>query len=718
MWMELCAAPRRRIAWPTSVSLALGVLLTAACSNRQPTSASTATVLANARSTEWTEQVIEQPGAQPDVPLEDSFASTLAVADGLALVGATLAIDPNGADEIDSGVVHRFTHADGAWTESERLSSPDPATGQRFGSAFAISDEFAAIGAREVAPNTGRVWVYQRDVAALQEPQVLAPSLAEAEGARFGGTLGLSGQTLFVGASGMSGKTAGSAESDIIQEGGVFVFQYDTKAKQWSGAEEPGRLLRPSGPTLDFALFGSSIALQTDLVVIGAPSEAPAGAVYVFRLDTDTSTWVEAERIAPEEVAAEGGFGTALAISGHWLFVGAPYDNGALGEPSGVVYAFERNNIANPPAGTSRWKAPTRILIDDPVAYDGFGAPLALTEKNLFVGARDAFVEDIQSGRVHVFDQTGANEHAPLFPENLASAVRFGTAMASYGSTLFVGSGVRGGPAYVYARGLGDACDVAADCSSGFCASGVCCDQACDGTCQTCRAAEGDGLKDGTCGFATPGTAPDNTGCPVSKDICGTTGQCGEHGACAFQPAGLLCQAVACVSAEVSMASYCDGLGQCPPTRPISCKPGYVCGENDACHETCKKGADCDEAAGYYCFESACVTGSRCVDDDTAAINEMGRRVGCVNSLCRRGACLSTCGGDDDCPSNLVCDDDRHTCVTAQLVAGKEELNVSDCSCRMVGRTGPSAQPILAALAALLVARRRKSRHPSARRPS
>ena len=59
-----------------------------------------------------------------------------------------------------------------------------------------------------------------------------------------------------------------------------------------------------------------------------------------------------------------------------------------------------------------------------------------------------------------------------------------------------------------------------ADCFSSVCADGVCCNNVCSGTCSACTAVKkGSGL-DGTCGFITLGTDPDNE-CSVACDGMG-----------------------------------------------------------------------------------------------------------------------------------------------------------------------------------------------------
>lgn len=66
----------------------------------------------------------------------------------------------------------------------------------------------------------------------------------------------------------------------------------------------------------------------------------------------------------------------------------------------------------------------------------------------------------------------------------------------------------------------GGSCEGAADCASGFCVAGVCCEAACDGECSTCRAAEG-APADGVCAPRAAGTE-----CRASGGACDRAEAC------------------------------------------------------------------------------------------------------------------------------------------------------------------------------------------------
>jgi hypothetical protein len=103
----------------------------------------------------------------------------------------------------------------------------------------------------------------------------------------------------------------------------------------------------------------------------------------------------------------------------------------------------------------------------------------------------------------------------------------------------------------------GVACASASVCASGFCVDGVCCENACDGTCVSCNQA---GLT-GKCSSYTAGSDPE-TECGVGSDTCRPV--CNGAGACDSPPFGTAC----------GRCRFCDGNGTCDPPDPSVCGGG------------------------------------------------------------------------------------------------------------------------------------------------
>ncbi len=115
--------------------------------------------------------------------------------------------------------------------------------------------------------------------------------------------------------------------------------------------------LTPQYETVGAADFGASVDVQDDLVVVGAPSfrsptNTPQGRAYVFQGDARTWTEKSAEvttqlhDVAPSDAAL---FGTSIAVSGDRVIVGAPGHDRGLGTPdAGRTSIYDVNDSRAP----------------------------------------------------------------------------------------------------------------------------------------------------------------------------------------------------------------------------------------------------------------------------------------------------------------------------------------------------------------------------------
>ncbi len=254
-------------------------------------------------------------------PLEKILASD---ATDLAAFGTTISIDGNvalvgsrGSVSV-AGSAYVLRRVAGVWTEEAKLDPSDDTTNAASGTAAVIEADVAVVGAPShtvgQVGNAGAVYVFERqggswvETAKLEDPGV-GPNH------RFGVSLALSGDVLAIG-----GQLSGAGG-----EGRVFVYQRG--AGDWSTASLVATLTAADAQAADF--LGSSLAMQGDLIVAGAPLEdagsTSAGAVYVFQ--RPGATWSDTLSIAklvdPTPVANDQ-LGTSVAISGTRIVAGAP----------------------------------------------------------------------------------------------------------------------------------------------------------------------------------------------------------------------------------------------------------------------------------------------------------------------------------------------------------------------------------------------------------
>lgn len=180
----------------------------------------------------------------------------------------------------------------------------------------------------------------------------------------------------------------------------------------------------------------------------------------------------------------------------------------------------------------------------------------------------------------------------------------------------------------------GASCFVSAQCESGSCVDGVCCESACDSSCVACAALL-TGAPDGTCAPANAGADPHNDCSADSPLTCGQDGTCDGEGACAKYVLGTECAPSVCKPATnlKTPVGVCDGSGTCVRPSEVNCANGCNddetgCAE-DCTADSCPLDMICDQASGSCAPKSA--NGQSCSSAST-----------CVSGLCVDGVCCDT----------------------------------------------------------------------------
>jgi len=171
--------------------------------------------------------------------------------------------------------------------------------------------------------------IYERSSGTWTTTAKLVPADSNLHG--FGASVGLSGNTLVVG--------AGISVAGGTNEGAVVVFHRDGGV--W--AEET--TLTASDAKLEDN-FGSHIAIWRDTVIVGAAGHdgvlMDSGAAYLFLRAADR-TWTQVSQFVPDTEVADSRFGAAVAISADTALVGAFRDKP---QGSASAYGIVRNQAA------------------------------------------------------------------------------------------------------------------------------------------------------------------------------------------------------------------------------------------------------------------------------------------------------------------------------------------------------------------------------------
>src|SRR5262245_7664620 len=308
----------------------------------------------------------------------------------LAITGDTLMVgEPN--DQVNfygQGSVYVFTRSNGVWTQQQKLTASDAAAYDYFGESLAMNGDTLAVGAKyddmgpDINEDRGSVYVFTGNGGVWTQQQKLTAFDGEWQD-YFGGELALESNTLVVG---VPNDNIGSD----YDRGSAYVFTRSNNV--WTLQQ---KIVAIDGKVFDH--LGSAVAISGDTIAVGADRDisvnAQTGSCYVF---TRTgSVWTQRKKIR----AADGGndyFGNAVVLKGDMLAVGALYADIDGKHDQGSVYTFTGSG--------STWTQQQKLVAADGAADDVFGSALAVSGDTLVVGAMYAKIgENDRQGAAYVY---------------------------------------------------------------------------------------------------------------------------------------------------------------------------------------------------------------------------------------------------------------------------------------------------------------------------
>lgn len=290
----------------------------------------------------------------------------------------------------------------------------------------AVSGVFAVVGAprdNEAAAEAGAVYLWEKVAEDwVFHAKLLAPDASPSD--RFGQAVALQGDVLVVGAP--------HAAAPASSSGAVYVFERSNSTWQFGQ-----KLAAADGSIGD--LFGSAVVVEGDTLVVGAPQDTLlpgsfAGSAYVFT--RPATVWGQTQKLTAPDATQSALFGSALALSGTHLLVGAPGATGAT-LLAGAGYLFG--------AGGGTFAYLTKLVAGDGFPLQEFGYSVALEGATALVGAPARKCLPAAAGAAYWFDQQGA-----VWPE--AGKVQLSAAQP--GDRMGASCSLAGGHAAVGAPGF------------------------------------------------------------------------------------------------------------------------------------------------------------------------------------------------------------------------------------------------------------------------
>ena len=284
-------------------------------------------------------------------------------------------------------------------------------------------------------------WWTSADAAFAQVTQFpLVPSNG-VELDKFGASVAISGDLAVIGAP--------KKDDGAQNTGAAYIFR-----RVGENRTEEASLTSPDQEQHHF--FGSAVATDGNVVVVGANqviSSGP-GVVYVYR--QEDGSWILEGQLTASDAAVGDLFATTITVEGDVLLVGAPFDDDACPRDplcqSGSVYIFRRLE--------NQWVQEGKLVASDAAAGDNFGFSVDLDADWAMVGARHDDDKGINTGSVYVFRRVGDRwvEDAKLTASAPGSYDDFGTSVAISGENVIVGAPnddderLFSGSAYVFRR--------------------------------------------------------------------------------------------------------------------------------------------------------------------------------------------------------------------------------------------------------------------------
>jgi hypothetical protein len=275
-------------------------------------------------------------------PAGQGFGNSIAVYGDTALISAPLTKPETGSGSAAGAVyVYVLNASTERWDYEATLRGSDTAAQHFFGSSIALENNRAVIGASGVnvkanvipsvyGANIGKVYVFERSSAVWSQTASFSGSDSSG-GDYFGSSVALSGDTLVVGAIGVSDAGANS--------GAAYVFKLN--GSSW----DEQKIITAPDAAAQLSFGHSALMLNSETIMIGTPqasnrTTSNSGAVYIYRLSS--GDWLYNGKLQSHDRQSGDFFGNNLAYSSsiNRLLTGAPGvdDNG---DGAGAVYAFD-----------------------------------------------------------------------------------------------------------------------------------------------------------------------------------------------------------------------------------------------------------------------------------------------------------------------------------------------------------------------------------------
>jgi outer membrane protein assembly factor BamB len=337
-------------AFGTAVAISENTIVVGAPSETAATESGAGNVYTFSASTGKLTGTLKDPNAQSS----GNFGFAVAIAGSTIVVGAP-------GESSGAGNAYVFNSITGKLINT--LKDPNSQSGGGFGTSVAISGTTIVIGAPTETAATflqaGRAYTFNATTGSRISTFI---SPTPQDGGNFGFSVAITGISIVIGAPGetaVSHTDAGNTYTFNASTGKLLKTLKDPNAQ--SGGE-----------------FGTSVAISGTTIAVGAVFESAGGfnaAGNAYAFNATTGNFIAT--LNDPNAQAEGAFGNTVSVSGKSIVVGAPEETASSDSAAGNAYTF------NPTSG----KFMETLTSPNAVTSGAFGTAVAVSGGTIVVGA-------------------------------------------------------------------------------------------------------------------------------------------------------------------------------------------------------------------------------------------------------------------------------------------------------------------------------------------
>ncbi len=311
------------------------------------------------------------------------------------------------------------------WQKSQIIFPETNNDSIHMGGAVCINGDYALVGAPGDA-SKGCAYIFYRTGGSWEKVAKLTASDGAADD-RFGGAVSISDGAAIIGASG-NVAVVGAIFND--QKGAAYLFE--KPASGWTTTTETAILSASDG--IDDNMFGLSVSISGDVVIVGAPSEV--NSAYLFEKPASGwQTMTETAKLKVSDATDDEGFGISVNICGDIAIVGSAFNNTSGRD---AAYIFEK-----PASGWTTMSETAKLTPSNDITEGCFGWSVSISENHALVSSQE--FNNVGNGVAFLFEKPASGWENMTETEKLTASDEavddwFGYSVSISGNYAIIGA--------------------------------------------------------------------------------------------------------------------------------------------------------------------------------------------------------------------------------------------------------------------------------------